>query len=57
MNNKRIGLVSRVDYPVRVRKTNGNMFILPPKKKTKKEFSRESVNVNELDPREVTVIR
>lgn len=50
---KKVALASRVNYPVTV-KYGGKDFILPPKKKTKREF--EKAKLGSVNPKEVTVL-
>lgn len=53
MKKKKVALASRVNYPVTVT-YDGESFVLPPKKKTKKEFIREKLGP--VNPREATVL-
>lgn len=53
MKKKRVAIASRVNYPVTV-EYDGDSFVLPPKKKTKKEFLREKLGP--VNPKEATVL-
>jgi hypothetical protein len=51
--NKLVAIVSRVNYPV-VIQYGDDSFVLPPKKKTKKEFDK--AKLKPVNPKEVTII-
>lgn len=53
-HNNKVGLYSRVDYPVTVT-YDGEDFILPPKSRTKREFMQDKIG--DIDPKEVQIIR
>ena len=48
----KVGLVNRKNYPITFN-YDGEDFVLPPKGRTKKEFTR--ANLNNIDPKELTI--
>lgn len=54
-SEKPVSLVSRVNYPVTIKKKNGESFIIPPKGKTSKNLYLS--DLPELDAKLVMVVR
>ncbi len=51
---KKVALVNRVNYPVTVKYGGKKSIVLPPKKKTKKEFNKDKLST--INPKEILVI-